>query len=106
MRMKMILSRAFIASSKKIQSGDNLHKEWFCILNRFDSSYKGAGKDSYPDEKQYAANQYSEDGVKAFGYFHSCSLFSLARRRMALSTFPPSFAALLSTCIFSVSSVV
>lgn len=51
MRMKMILSRAFIASSKKIQSGDYLHKEWFCILNRFDSSYKGAGKDSYPDEK-------------------------------------------------------
>ena len=86
---------------------DNLGKVRRGIICGLDHSDKYYRQDCNSGKEQDKSYQYAEYRVERFGDFHATpSLLSLASKRIADSTLPPSWAALLSTCIFSVSSVV
>ena len=77
------------------------------VIGGLDHSDKDYRQDCNTCEEQDKPCHYSENRMKEFWDSHVVpSLLSLANNRIAASTLPPSFAALLSTCTFSVSSVV
>lgn len=88
-----------------MESVNDLCKVRRGIIGGLDQSYKNYCENRNTGEEKDKSYQHSENWVKRFGDFH-VDLLSLASKRIADSTLPPSWAALLSTCIFSVSSVV
>lgn len=86
---------------------DDLRKVRRGIVGGLDHSDKDYRQNCNTSEEQDKAYEDSENRMKEFGYSHVApSLLSLASNRIAASTLPPSWAALFSTCTFSVSSVV
>ena len=77
------------------------------VIGGLDHSDKNYRQNCNSGEKQDKAYKDSEYRMKEFWDSHVApSLLSLASNRIAASTLPPSWVALFSTCIFSVSSVV
>lgn len=77
---------------------DKLGKVRRGIIYSLDHSDKDYRQDSNAGEEQDKSNQHSEYRVEHLGYLHvTPSLLSLASSRIADSTLPPSWAALLST---------
>lgn len=77
------------------------------VIGGLDHSDKDYRQNCNTGEEKDKPCHYSENRMKEFRYPHVApSLLSLASNRIAASTLPPSWAALLRTCIFSVSSVV
>ena len=77
---------------------DNLGKVRRGIICGLDHSNKYYRQDCNSDKEQDKSYQHSENRVKRFWDFHVApSLLSLASNRIADSTLPPSWAALLST---------
>ena len=86
---------------------NDLRKVWRGVIGGLDHSDKDYRQNCNTGEEQDKSDKDSEYRMKEFGYPHVApSLLSLASNLIAASTLPPSWAALLRTCIFSVSSVV